>query len=68
MTDNDRLGAAIEQHVSKLEAENKKLREEKYDLEKQVLSLCDEVESKSIELHRWENMTAEELGEMIAGM
>ena len=28
MTDNDRLGAAIEQHVSKLEVENKKLKEE----------------------------------------
>ncbi|KKM94262.1 hypothetical protein LCGC14_1200080 [marine sediment metagenome] len=27
MTDNDRLGAAIEQHVSKLEAENEKLKE-----------------------------------------
>ena len=51
-------------------------KEEKiYELQKQIASLCDENrklrserdEAKK-ELRKWERMTANELGEMIAGM
>lgn len=51
-------------------------KEEKiYELQKQIAALCDEnqrlrikFEKAQEELQKWEKMTAEELGEMLAGI